>query len=389
MLLAAQLSCQRAHGGGPTEGGSRRVGIVTALSGTQAAFGQAHQRGYAIALDEINAEGGVLGRPLELDTADDASTAEGAAQAARKLVDEDHVPVVIGSYASESSLALVAEMTRRNVPLVVPTSTADDIIQLKSPWVFRLCAGSSDYADAVVNFLQNHGAPRTIAIVYDNAAFGQAHDLAMRKAGTEAGIRIVDEEAYTAGTAPYLSLLQRVKEKRPDVIYFASYLLDATALMHESREIDLNARFFAAAGTGFSAAEFPTANQGAGKDAEYTIAASQWVPQVTWPGAKEFDGKFVAKYGVHPSYHAAQAYAALRVVAAAMNRANDPDPTAIRGALKRIHLGSAFGPVHFAENGQNEHPVVVTQVQRGEYVVVWPRDLAAAPVLETAPWAAR
>jgi branched-chain amino acid transport system substrate-binding protein len=388
-LASVAPACDRKKDPESSRGGSTKIGVITALTGTQAAFGQAHQRGYAIALEEINAGGGATGNRFELDIYDDQSKPDVALQGASKLVDQDRVPVVIGSYSSESTLALVPTMTRKQVPLVVPTATADNIIEQKSPWVFRLCAGSGDYAAAMVDFLKNNGSPKTMAIVYENTNFGQSQGAAMRKAAGESGMTVVDEEAYNAGSPSYSPMLQRVKEKKPEVIYFASYLLDATTLMRQSRQVGLDARLFAAAGTGFSAAEFPTDDKGAGKDAEYTIAASQWVPQVKWSGSREFDEKFVAKYGSHPAYHAMQAYAALKVVAAAIMQAKKLEPAAIRDALKDIHLESAFGPIHFAENGQNQHPVVITQVQKGKHTVVWPREVAVAPVLETPPWSAR
>jgi branched-chain amino acid transport system substrate-binding protein len=388
LALVAATSCHRPRDADET-GSPVKIGIITALTGTQAAFGQAHQRGYAIALDEINAQGGVLGRRVELDTYDDQSKPDIALQGASKLIDQDRVPVVLGSYSSESTLALVPTVTRKEVPLVIPTATADNVIEQKSPWVFRLCAGSADYAAAMVDFIKNHGAPTTIALVYENTNFGQSQVAAMRKAATFDRMTVVDEEAYSAGSPSYSPLLQRVQEKRPEVVYFASYLLDATSLMRQSRQVGLNARFFAAAGTGFSTAEFPTEDKGAGKDAEYTVAASQWVPQVTWPGATAFDEKFVAKYGSHPAYHAVQAYVALKVAAAAIKQANSQRPVAIRDALKSIRLESAFGPIHFGDDGQNRHPVIVTQIQRGKQVVVWPKEVAAGPVLETPPWSAR
>jgi branched-chain amino acid transport system substrate-binding protein len=386
---AAAVADADAGGGGAAGPAQIQVGVITALTGTQAAFGQAHQRGYAIALEEINAAGGVLGKPLALDTYDDQSKPDIAIQGVSKLVDQDKVPVVLGSYSSESSLAIIPSVTRKEVPIVMPTATADNVIDQKSPWVFRLCAGSSDYAAAMVGFLKAHGAPKTMAIVYENTNFGQSQAGAMKKAATDGGMTIVDEEAYNAGSAQYAPMLQRVKEKKPEILYFASYLLDATTLMRQSRQVDLNARYVTAAGTGFSAAEFPTEDKGAGKDAEYTIAASQWVPQVKWPGSKEFDDKFFAKYGAHPAYHAMQAYAALKVVAAAINQAKKAEPTAIRDALRDVHVDSAFGPVHFAANGQNQHPVVITQVQKGKHTVVWPQDVAVTPVLDPPAWSAR
>ena len=394
-LGAAPMSCHRTHEASDTARGGIAIGVITAITGTQAAFGQAHQRGYLIALEEINAAGGVLGRPLVIDTYDDQSKPDMALQGMSKLVDQDNVPVVIGSYSSESSLALVPTVTRKQVPLIVPSGTADNIVEQRSPWVFRLCAGSADYANAMADFLLNHGAPKTIAIVNENTNFGQSNALAMRKAAATNGMTVIDEEAYSAGSPSYSPMLQRVKEKKPDVVYFASYLLDATTLMRQSRQVDLNPRFFAAAGTGFSTAEFPTEDKGAGKDAEFTIATSQWVHAGEVKAARcRANSMRNSPQGMerHPArtMPCKAYYASLKVAVAAIQKAGKLDRTAVRDALKGLSLDSAFGPIHFAENGQNQHPVVVTQVQKGKYtVVVWPKDVAAAPVLDTPAWSAR
>src|SRR5215510_16104147 len=82
--------------------GGIRVGVVTSLTGSAAAFGQAHKNGYTIALNEINAKGGVLGKPLEVVFYDDQSKPDQAVQGVAKLVDQDHVPLILGSYASET-----------------------------------------------------------------------------------------------------------------------------------------------------------------------------------------------------------------------------------------------------------------------------------------------
>jgi len=140
-------------------------------------------------------------------------------------------------------------------------------------------------------------------------------------------------------------MLKKVKEKNPDAIYLASYLLDATSLMHQSRQVDLNPRYFTAAGTGFSTPEFPTADKGSGKDAEYTFSVTQWMPESRWPGSAEFAKKFQARYGSVPAYHAVQAYTALKVMAEAVKKAGKWDGAAIRDALYR----QAFGPVRWVE----------------------------------------
>jgi branched-chain amino acid transport system substrate-binding protein len=366
-----------------------RVGVITSLTGSLAAFGEAHKNGYAIALDEINAKGGVLGKKVELDFYDDQSKPDQAVQGVSKLVDQDQVPLLLGSYSSESTKAIVPAVTQRETPLIIPTATADNVMDSKSPWVFRICAGATDYAKATIAFLKANGAPKTMAIVYENTNFGQSNMKAMTAAAKEAGINLVAVESYEAKSPDYKAVLQRVKQGNPDVIYFCSYLLDATTLMRQAREVDLNPKYYTSAGTGFAAAEFPT-EKGAGKNADYTLSVSQWLPTAKWAGSKEFDAEYFKRFKSHPQYHAMQAYVALLVAAQAINNAKSLEPAKVRDAIKGIDLPStSFGHIKF-ENGQNQHPVLITQIQNSQYRVVFPPDAAEAkPIIPAPAWSKR
>src|SRR5690242_8610797 len=353
-----------------------KIGVITSLTGSLAAFGEAHKNGYAIALDEINAKGGILGKKIELDFYDDQSKPDQAVQGVSKLVDQDQVPVLLGSYSSESTKAIVPAVSQRETPLLIPTATADNVMDSKSPWIFRVCAGANDYAKATIAFLKANGAPKKMAIVYENTNFGQSNMKAMQAAAQAAGLQVVAVESYEAKSPDYKAVLQRVKQANPDVIYFCSYLLDATTLMRQSQEVDLNPKYYTSAGTGFAAAEFPTA-KGAGKNAEYTFSVSQWLPEAKWPGSKEFDAEFTKRNNAHPAYHAMQAYASLLVAAQAMNDAKSMDRAAIRDAIRNVSTPTtSFGPIKFDANGQNQHPVLITQIQGGKYHVVYPADAA-------------
>ena len=367
-----------------------KIGVITSLTGSQAAFGEAHKKGYAIALDEINAKGGVLGKKVELDFYDDQSKPDQAVQGVSKLVDQDSVPMLLGSYSSESTKAIIGPVTKSEIPLIIPTATADNVMDSHSAWVFRICAGANDYARTTIAFLKANGAPKTIAIVYENTNFGQANKSAMMAEAEKAGMKLVAVESYEAKSPDYKAVLQRVKAANPDVIYFCSYLLDATTLMRQSQEIDLNPKYYTSAGTGFAAAEFPT-EKGAGKNAEYTFSVSQWLPEVPWAGSKEFDAEFFKRYGSHPAYHAIQAYAALKVAAQAINNAKSTDSTKIRDAIKNLNLPmTPFGPVKFDANGQNQHTVLITQVQGGKYKVAYPANVAdAKPIIPAPKWSQR
>jgi branched-chain amino acid transport system substrate-binding protein len=368
--------------------GTTKIGVITSVTGSLAAFGEAHKNGYAIALDEINAKGGVLGKKIELDFYDDQSKPDQAVQGVSKLVDQDNVPIILGSYSSESTKAIIGAVTQRETPLIIPTATADNVMDSKSPWVFRICAGANDYAKATLDFLKANGAPKTIAIVYENTNFGQSNMKAMQAAAKAAGMNVVAVESYEAKSPDYKAVLQRVKQANPEVIYFCSYLLDATTLMRQTREVDLNPKYYTSSGTGFAAAEFPT-DKGAGKNAEYTFSVSQWLPSAKWPGSKEFDAEYFKRFHSHPQYHAMQAYAALKVAAEAINQAKSVEPAKIRDAIKNMNLSTPFGPIKFV-NGQNQHPVLITQIQGGQYKVVFPADVAEAkPIIPAPQWSKR
>ncbi|MGZ4820790.1 MAG: ABC transporter substrate-binding protein [Terriglobales bacterium] len=389
-LLASLLLLAACSKSGPSTTEPVKIGVITSLTGSNTAFGQAHKAGYTIAQNEINAAGGVNGRKIQLIYYDDQGKPDRAVRGVSKLVDEDHVLLLLGAYSSESTSAIVPVVTAKQVPLIIPTAVADNIMKANSPWVFRVCAGSGDYSRSTLDFLKNNGNPKTLAIVYENTTFGQANRNSMSAAAKAAALDVVAEEGYQAKSPGYEALLQRIKARNPEVIYFASYLFDANALMRQAAQVDLNTRYYTSAGTGFAAAEFPT-DKGAGKYANYTFSASQWLPMAKWAGSKEFDEKYLQLTSTHPAYHAAEAYAALLVAADAIKRSASAEPAAIRDAVRSTDLPqTTFGPIKFDAHGQNAHPVLITQVQNQQYRVVWPPDAAEAkPIVPTPTWAER
>jgi branched-chain amino acid transport system substrate-binding protein len=367
-----------------------KIGVILPLTGSQAAFGEALKNGFLIALDEINAKGGVLGKKLQLDIYDDQSKPDQAVQGVSKLVDQDRMTLILGSFSSESTMAMIPAVTQRQVPLIIPIALADNLLESKSPWIFRVGSTTTDYARVTVAFLKGNGAPKTMAIVYENTNFGQSSMKAMAAVAQASGIKLVAVESYVAKSPDYRAILQRVKLANPEVIYFCSYLLDATTLMRQSQEVDLNPKYYTSAGTGFAIAEFPTA-KGAGKNAEYTFSVMQWLPEARWAGSREFDAEYLRRYNSHPTHHPMSAYATLQVAARAINDAKSLDSARNRDAIRNIDLKmTPFGPIKFDASGQNQHPLVLTQVLGGQFRVVYPRDAAQSPPVIPAPqWSKR
>ncbi len=365
-----------------------RIGVVTSETGSHAQFGEAQLRGYALALDAINEAGGVLGRPLELVILDDASEPETTQLMVESLITEEAVSVIIGAYSSSATLPAVAIANAYAVPMLVPTAASNAITEQGYEWVFRINAPSSVYASTMIDALVDMGGIENLAVIYENTTFGTGTAEAVLAYAEELGIEVVASEAYEAGSPDHRPVLTRVKDAQPQVIFFVSYLEDATLLMQQAEELDINVEAFAAGGAGFSLAAFP---ENAGHNAEFTLSVSQWTPDATWPGAAEFTETFLEAYEALPPYFSAETYAALFVVADAIERAGDPDsPLAIRDALRETEMDTIFGPVAFDETGQNSHPVLVTQILQGEFVTAWPPDAAAIdPVYPAPAWAER
>lgn len=362
------------------------LGVITSLTGSDSEFGHAQKEGYELALSEINKAGGINGKQVKLIYKDTQSSPQEAAKEVDQLVNEDHVQLILGPYSSGEALAAVKKATEDKVPLVVPTATAANVTQTGSKYVFRVCATSGDYAKAVLDFLKERGDAKTIAIIHEDQNFGASAAKDMDKLAKENGFTIVDNEPYSTKSLDYKALLQRVKQKNPDVIYFASYSKDAVALMKQAQEVGLNAKYFTAAGTGFSVADFP---KNAGKAGDFVLSAGQWDASAAWKGSKEFNDNIHKMFGDYPSYHDIEAYTSLYVAKAAVEKAGSMDAQKIRDALTAVNIDTPFGPIRFDQTGQNAHPVIITQVQNDKYVTVYPKDAAQGQYVATPPWSQR
>lgn len=385
--LAIGVSGCRTREPAADEGTPIRVGVISSFTGSEAKFGLAHRTGYEMAIDELNSEGGVLGRNLQLVYHDDISKAEAAVAAAEELSEDDTIAAIIGAYSSSATFPATAVANRYRMPMIVPTAVTDEITSQGYEWVFRVSASATEYGRGLIEFLKNAARAARLAIVYENTQFGTSVTRAARVEAAEAGIEVVAFEAYDQGGTDFTPLLTRVKSENPDSVLFVSYLADATLLMRQSKELDFNPKVFTAGGAGFSLPDFL---KGAAEAAEYTISVTQWTPDAQWTGSRQWADRFRARYHTEPTYHAVQAYVCLKLFADAAARAGSTDRRLLRDAIRDTEIDTIFGPIRFDEKGQNDHTVAVTQVLNGKFVTVWPPSAAIRnPVVPVPPWSAR
>ncbi len=359
--------------------------IPLPLTGKQAKFGEIMKKSYEMAADEINAAGGIKGSRLALGFEDSTGKPETARSIVEKLI-ESKQPVIVGEYTSACAKAVAAVAEERKTPYLIVASADDAITQQNYQYVFRQNPVNAHYADAFVNFLAEVVKPKTIAILFESSAFGTSGGDAMENDAKKYGIQVVAKEKYEAGAPDFKPILSKVKSLQPDVIYMVSYVMDASLLMKQIKELRVDARLFAGGAAGFAIPEFIDNAKDA---AEFVISATLWTPQLKYKGAKEFAEKYKAKHQDYPSYHGASAYAALYVLQAAMTAAKDWTAEGIRDGLRAVNLETAFGPVKFEnkEGYQNQNFVetLAIQIQGGEFQTIWPKALANKPYIYPVP----
>jgi branched-chain amino acid transport system substrate-binding protein len=352
-------------------------GIPLPLTGSKAKFGEIEKRSYEIAMEEINAAGGIKGKKVVLVFEDSQGKPEISRAIVEKLIDVKKQPVIFGEYSSSCSKAIAAVAEERKVPYLVVTGAADNITQQNYKYVFRMNPSVSYYTSGLRSFLKEVVKPKTIAILYESSDFGTKGAEGMVKDAKRLGMKVVLKEKYESGAVDFKPILSKVKSKRPDVIYMVSYVMDAALLMRQIKELRIDAKLFAGGAAGFAIPEFI---ENAKDASEYVVTATLWSPQVTYPGAKEFAEKYKSRHGKYPSYHGAEAYSALYVIKDVLERAKTWTPEDIRKAMKETNLVTAFGPIKFEDRegyqNQNFMDTLVLQVINGKHETIWPLEYA-------------
>ncbi len=414
---------------------SIKVGIILPLTGPQAKFGEIEKSSFVMAVDEINSKGGVNGRMIKLLIEDDTGKPDVGRSAAEKLISQNRVVMLAGGYSSSVTYAIAGVALNKAFPFLVNTGSADKItepvsftpsgqraerlrkklseekdakkiVKLKDKIarlekraereakailprfaIFRLNPPVSEYASGLEGFLRSVVKPQTAVILHENSLFGSKGAAAFRKSCKKLGIQVLLEESYDAGAVDFKPLLAKVKAADPDLIYLISYVMDASLLMRQSMELNMNPKLFAGAAAGFTLPEF---KQNAGKASEKVVSATLWHQSLAIPGAKDYYDNFKKKYNKSAEYHGAEAYSAMYVIADVLKRARSFSSKDIKKALSETDMMTVFGPVKFTSYGrkihQNRLKTYVVQWINGKLEMIWPKKLAKVKYVYPVNW---
>jgi len=364
-----------------------KVGIVLPLTGPQAKFGEIEKQSFDMALEEINGGGGIKGKKLEFIMEDDTGRPEVGRSVVEKLITKDKVVMLGGGYSSSVTFGVAGVAQQNRVPFLVNTGSADKITEQGWDYIFRLNPPVSEYASGVETFLAEVVKPKDAVILHENSLFGTKGAKAFQKSCEKLGIKVLMTEGYEHGGIDFKPVLVKVKQLNPDLVYMISYIMDASLLMRQARELKLTPKLFVGGAAGFTLPEF---DQNAGKAANFVVSATLWHQVLPLPGAMDYFNRFKARYNKDTEYHGAEAYAAAYVIKDVLQRAKSFSPEDIKQALSETKLMTVFGPVQFTsydkKTNQNRLITYVVQWQHGKLQLIWPKNLANAKYVYPVDW---
>ncbi len=358
-LAGGLLAC--GPGGGDPQG--IRVGHVASLTGDTATFGQSADRGMRLAIQELNARGGVLGKPLELITEDDRSVTEEARSAAQKLLQRDRVVALLGEVASSRSLAAAPEAQRARVPMISPASTNPKVTEV-GDYVFRTCFIDPFQGAVMARFAVQELGARRVAILFD---FKQDYSVGLadffRQTFRELGGEIVADERYTSGDIEFRAQLTTIRAASPDAIFVPGYYTELGLIAKQARELGLAVPLLG--GDGWDSEK--TLEIG-GAAVEGYYFSTHYAADAESPQVQDFVKRYREAYGELPDAMGALGYDSARILADALARAGSTEGPKLRDAIAATRdFEGVTGRITIDEQRNARKDAVVLKIENGRF----------------------
>jgi branched-chain amino acid transport system substrate-binding protein len=338
-----------------------KVGVVTPLTGDVATFGQSTKNAVQMAADEVNAEGGVLGKKIELVIIDDRNEPKETANAFRKLIDQDRVVAIIGSLTSKCTLAGAPIANAKKIPMITSSST-NPKVTLTGPYAFRVCFIDDFQGQVMAQFAYEDLSAKKAAILYDNGNdYSKGLAEFFEKSFTGFGGEVVAKEVYSQTDSDFNAQLTKIKNLNPDVIFLPDYYQKVALIAKQARGLGIKATFLG--GDGWDSPELVKLGGDAIEGGYFSNHYSKDDPDAK---VQEFVKKYKEKYGSEPDALAALAYDALYFLVAGIEDAGKVDSQAIRDSLEK--MGKFDGVTGSFTLDKNRDPIksaVVLKIEGG------------------------
>ena len=384
---------------------SVKIGVIYPLSGNSATAGNYSRMAIELGAEVINngnadlakimplAKGGGLpglkGAKVQLIFADNQGTPAAGQNQAVRLITEEKVAAILGSYQSGITLTTSAVAERYGIPFVNAESVAANLTERGFKWFFRCTPVAADFARAYSAFLKEQKAAgrkvEGIAVVHENTEYGNSVASVIVETFTKDGLAVGTKIAYSANTSDVQPQVLQLKEKNPDVVIFITYTSDAILYAKTMKEVNWKPAIMIADNAGFNDPSFvktmSSTVEGLVNRSAFALGKPGSVPTLMNELFKKVSG------GDDLDDVSARGLQGFLVLADALNRAGSTDPAKIRDALKATDLPATqmvtgYDGVKFDDKGQNTlASSVVTQMRGGQYVAIWPKARATHEVV--------
>jgi branched-chain amino acid transport system substrate-binding protein len=329
--------------GGAASAQDITIGVAGPMTGQYASFGQQLKNGAELAVADINAAGGVMGKKLKLEVGDDACDPKQARAVAEKLASMK-VPFVAGHFCSSSSIPASDAYQEGNVLQISPASTNPQFTERKLWNTFRTCGRDDQQGIVAGNYMAKTYKGKNIAILHDKSTYGKGLADETKKALNKAGVTEKMYEAYTQGDKDFNALVSKMKAANIDVVYVGGYHTEAGLLLRQMRDQGMKTQLIS--GDALVTNEFWSITGPAGEGVLMTFGPD---PRKK-PSAAAVVKKFKDK-GIDPEGYTLYTYATIQVWAQAANKIKSTDPKKVAAAIKAGKWDTVLGPLSFDSKG--------------------------------------
>jgi branched-chain amino acid transport system substrate-binding protein len=377
MLSSLALALTLASGPARADAGPIRIGVNEPLTGPFAASGTYVVNGAKIAADEINAQGGVLGRRIELVIEDNKSNPTEAAAVAEKLITSDKTPVMMGAWGSSLTLAVMPKLADYETPMLVETSSSGKITTTGNPYVFRISPPSALEAEAFAPMVEKIGLKKVDFIVINND-WGRGAAADFTKMLKDKGVTVGLVETMDQGAQDMSAQLSKLKGSDADTIMITAAVDQLTLLFKQMSALGLKKRIITTGGSQNPDQIIAQAG-GAADGTLHLTTFLPWYPDRT-PNPKattyfieEWKKRGFQFAGVTESF---RGYDGIRTIAQAIAKAGSTEAAQIKAAFWAVDFTGLNGQIRFAksgpagrESGQSKPDVYLIRIESGRVVM--------------------
>ena len=341
---AAEAPAAEAPAAPAAPAGELKLAVLAPLSGPVPTFGEMTRDGALLAIEEWNAKGGVLGSNVVAVVEDSQCTPDPAVNAANKVISQDGVHYIIGEVCSKASIPISEIANAAKVVQISPTSTNPSVTVdangATKPYIFRACFIDPFQGLVGAKFAQEKLGAKTAFLMVDQANdYVKGLSEFFEKAFTEAGGTIVGKESYTANDTDFSSILSKVADAKPDVVYLPDYYNIVNLVTKQAKEKGITAPFLG--GDGWDSADLDVAAAAGG------FFTNHYSPDDPRPEVQNFRSAFEAKYSKTPDALAALAYDATNLMLSGIAAAGADDTDKVKTALEGITFKGVSGTITF------------------------------------------